>query len=159
MPLSPPVPHISHPKWGAHCPCSAHSQQGCDNQALALPLPQGLPTLPLAWSHPFLKPTSPTGQDPDRAQVHGHLALHPGHVSPRAGRPGERVTAAGWGLGPQGCHSPTSLAILSSSLSLSSLTLQMGKVVPTSWIPPRTRARVSGTQEVLRMRSCLQKRV
>lgn len=48
-----------------------------------------------AWSHPFLKATSPTGQDPDGAQVHGHLALCPGHVSPRAGMPGTRVMGRG----------------------------------------------------------------
>lgn len=45
------------------------------------------------WSQHFLKPTSPIGQNPDGAQVHKHLALRQGHISPRAGKLGARSRA------------------------------------------------------------------
>ena len=60
------------------------------------------------------------------------------------------------GRGTSGPQTPTSQGMLNPILS--SVTFQMGMIVPTCWVS-EDESQASSTQEVLRRRSCLQERV
>lgn len=72
------------------CPPPVSMAMTIQEWALGLcPSPRARCPSPRPTAPRLLKPTSPTGQDPDGTQVYGHLAVCPGHVPPRAGRRGQ----------------------------------------------------------------------